>query len=303
MVVDQTGSLAGVKRHDYLPFGEEIGAGTGGRTAAQGYEGDVDGNRKRWAQLERDDETGLDYAQARYYSSTQGRFTSPDEFTGGPDELFDFTDAVADNPTFYADLRKPQSLNKYQYSYNNPLRYIDPNGHEPDDPDPQIPMPLPLPPAVPMPISGAQPQQVPNPIEAINSLLDAIVEPFKQSSIGKAMRQTVGVEPQVTPNDIPAPAMPQTGTPPSDQRQPLPPPPPMQARGNRDQRKVNQGHAGSAKNEVDRLRGERDRLRSTPNKDKDPAIKEQLRRVERELQRQLDRMRKSETHGRKGKGT
>jgi hypothetical protein len=29
MIFDQTGSLANVKRHDYLPFGEELLAGTG----------------------------------------------------------------------------------------------------------------------------------------------------------------------------------------------------------------------------------------------------------------------------------
>lgn len=81
---------------------------------------------------ERDNETGLDYFLARYYSSTQGRFTSPDEFTGGPDELYDFVDAAAENPTFYADLTNPQSLNKYQYTYNNPLNMVDPDGHCPE---------------------------------------------------------------------------------------------------------------------------------------------------------------------------
>lgn len=80
------------------------------------------------ATYERDDETGLDFAQARYYSSTMGRFTSPDEFNGGPVELF--TTTASANPTFYAELADPQSLNKYQYSYNNPLRYNDPNGHQ-----------------------------------------------------------------------------------------------------------------------------------------------------------------------------
>lgn len=33
---------------------------------------------------ERDAETGLDYFGARYMSSVQGRFTSPDDFVGGP---------------------------------------------------------------------------------------------------------------------------------------------------------------------------------------------------------------------------
>jgi RHS repeat-associated protein len=81
----------------------------------------------------------LDFFLARYYSSVQGRFTSPDEFTGGPDELFSFVDDASSNPTFYADLTNPQSLNKYQFTYNNPLRYVDPDGHEPEpspDPDP-----------------------------------------------------------------------------------------------------------------------------------------------------------------------
>ncbi|MGH9874929.1 MAG: RHS repeat-associated core domain-containing protein [Pyrinomonadaceae bacterium] len=59
---------------------------------------------------ERDNETGLDYFLARYYSSTQGRFASPDA---------PFEDQVAD---------EPQSLNLYSYVVNNPLRYIDPFG-------------------------------------------------------------------------------------------------------------------------------------------------------------------------------
>ncbi|HEX8140111.1 MAG TPA: RHS repeat-associated core domain-containing protein, partial [Pyrinomonadaceae bacterium] len=125
-----TGSAQEVKsRHDYLPFGEEINAQvvTSGRAEAQGYRtGDV---RQKFTGKERETETGLDYFLARYYSSAQGRFTSPDEFTGGPDDLFDFADDAADNPTFYADLTNPQSLNKYQYGYNNPINLVDPDGH------------------------------------------------------------------------------------------------------------------------------------------------------------------------------
>jgi RHS repeat-associated protein len=74
LIVDQPGALANIKRHDYLPFGEEIFAGTGGRTTAMGY---VAGDhvRQQFTLKERDAETGLDYFNARYYASLQGRFT------------------------------------------------------------------------------------------------------------------------------------------------------------------------------------------------------------------------------------
>ena len=109
MVVDQTGSLAGIKRHDYLPFGEELFVGTGGRTTAQGY-GQVDNVRQHFTGEERDSETGLDYLSARYYASALGRFSSADSFGG----------SIAD----------PQTLNRYAYVGNNPLAYTDPTGHE-----------------------------------------------------------------------------------------------------------------------------------------------------------------------------
>jgi RHS repeat-associated protein len=81
MVFDKTGALADVKRHDYLPFGEELSAGTGGRTTTQGYSA-ADGVRQKFTQKERDNETGLDYFEARYFGSAQGRFTSPDPLGG-----------------------------------------------------------------------------------------------------------------------------------------------------------------------------------------------------------------------------
>ena len=79
MILDQSGSLSGVTRHDYLPFGEELFAGTGGRTATQGYSTN-DGVRQHFTSKERDIETGLDFFEARYYSSMQGRFASVDPF-------------------------------------------------------------------------------------------------------------------------------------------------------------------------------------------------------------------------------
>jgi len=72
IIVDETGSLANVKRHDYLPFGEELYAGTGGRTTSLGYTGDA--VRQQFTEKERDNESGLDYFEARYYASSQGRF-------------------------------------------------------------------------------------------------------------------------------------------------------------------------------------------------------------------------------------
>ena len=47
---------------------------------------------------------------------------------GGPTELF--AEIAAHNPTFYADLTLPQTLNKYQFTVNNPLRFVDPDGHQ-----------------------------------------------------------------------------------------------------------------------------------------------------------------------------
>lgn len=106
MIVDKTGSLSGVKRHDYLPFGEEIPAYMGGRTPQQGYVSDS--VRQKFTGKERDAETTLDYFGARYYSNIQGRFTG--------------TDRVS------ADYSDPQTLNAYQYALNNPLRFVDRDG-------------------------------------------------------------------------------------------------------------------------------------------------------------------------------
>ncbi len=110
MVVDKTGSLSGVRRHDYFPFGEEIGADATWRTSARGY-GVGDGVRQRFTNKERDVETSLDYFGARYYSSTQGRFNAPDTFGGS--------------------IFSPQTLNKYSYVKGNPLNLVDLNGRWP----------------------------------------------------------------------------------------------------------------------------------------------------------------------------
>lgn len=73
--------------------------------------------------------TGLDYFGARYFSAAQGRFTSPDEFTGGIVDPFTGQQVGQPGPLPYADITDPQTLNKYAYVRNNPLRYVDPDGH------------------------------------------------------------------------------------------------------------------------------------------------------------------------------
>jgi RHS repeat-associated protein len=108
MVVDRSGSLGGVRRHDFAPFGEELSAGVGIRSAALGY--GADSTRQKFTGYEHDDETGLDFAQARYYASVQGRFTSVDPLMAS------------------ATVRNPQTWNRYAYVLNNPLTLVDPDG-------------------------------------------------------------------------------------------------------------------------------------------------------------------------------
>jgi RHS repeat-associated protein len=108
MVFDKSGDLSKITRHDYLPFGEELFENIGGRSTGQGYASD--GVRQQFTLKERDNETGLDYFLARYYASTQGRFTSADPANAIPIK------------------RDPQSWNGYAHARNNPLLYIDPDG-------------------------------------------------------------------------------------------------------------------------------------------------------------------------------
>ncbi len=83
------------------------------------------GVRSRCSAKERDDESGLDYFLARYYSARLGRFTTVDPGNAG--SLLD----------------DPQTWNGYVYVNNNPLGRIDPDGRQalPVSPLPATPPP------------------------------------------------------------------------------------------------------------------------------------------------------------------
>ena len=108
LVTDGSGNV--VERHDFLPFGEEIAvSGATDPRYGAGYSGSSWLTRK-FTGAERDYESLLDFLQARYLASMQGRFLSPDPHNAGA------------HPT------DPQTWNAYAYVGNNPLRYTDPSG-------------------------------------------------------------------------------------------------------------------------------------------------------------------------------
>ena len=91
-VTDSQGNI--ISSNDYIAFGSmKVSEGS---------------SRFRFTGKELD-ESGLYYYGARYYDSGIGRFITADTVTGNP-----------------AD---PQSLNRYSYTLNNPLRYVDPSGN------------------------------------------------------------------------------------------------------------------------------------------------------------------------------
>ncbi len=85
----------------FTPFGQELDNGL----TAMHY---------KFTGKERDTESGLDYFGARYNSSAMGRFMSPDPINLTEERLL--------NPS--------NTLNKYAYAANNPLKYVDDDGKD-----------------------------------------------------------------------------------------------------------------------------------------------------------------------------
>jgi RHS repeat-associated protein len=76
---------------------------------------------------ERDAETGLDYFGARYMSSAQGRFTSPDPHN----PITDFEEEEEEEEDFQNFIQNPQYWNRYAYGLNNPQKFVDRDGKLP----------------------------------------------------------------------------------------------------------------------------------------------------------------------------
>ena len=86
---------------EYYPYGQELNSAS---TCSTSY---------KFTGYERDTETGIDYAFARYYNPRMGRFMSGDPIGG--------------------DSNDPQTHNRYAYVRNNPINLVDPSGALPDN--------------------------------------------------------------------------------------------------------------------------------------------------------------------------
>jgi len=121
---DANGAIT--SRSDHMPYGEEI-VGLGGRSSADKYL--ADDVRRGFTGYEDDDETKLNYAQARMYSSPLGRFSSPD-----PYKIVAEVQVERDRDEAEQKLKeyliRPQGWNPYAYVTNNPYRFTDPSGEE-----------------------------------------------------------------------------------------------------------------------------------------------------------------------------
>ena len=95
-------SMAKAEEINYYPFGETR-TDTGSVNVRHKFTG------QEW-----DSETGLYCYGARYYHPVIGRFISADTFVPQPYD--------------------PQSLNRYSYARNNPMKLVDPTGHAPTIP-------------------------------------------------------------------------------------------------------------------------------------------------------------------------
>ncbi|MFN0139119.1 MAG: RHS repeat domain-containing protein [Pyrinomonadaceae bacterium] len=104
VITNENGAVT--SRKDFTAFGEENV--TAQRSAGLGYQ--TPNIRKDYTGYEKDSESGLEFAEARYYNPIHGRFTSVDPLTAS------------------ANVKDPQTLNRYSYALNSPYKFTDPLG-------------------------------------------------------------------------------------------------------------------------------------------------------------------------------
>jgi RHS repeat-associated protein len=112
VITDKTGNIK--SRRDFMPFGEDILAGIGGRTGDTGqrYSSSADDIRQKFTGYQKDSETNLDFAEARMYANRYGRFTAVDPLIASGKSA------------------NPQTFNRYSYTSNNPVIRVDRNGED-----------------------------------------------------------------------------------------------------------------------------------------------------------------------------
>lgn len=98
-----------VSRRDFMPFGEQLAPDATYRTANLKYSND-DTIRQKFTGYQRDEETDLDFAEARYYNDQHGRFTAVDPLLASGKST------------------NPQTFNRYVYTMNRPLILTDSTG-------------------------------------------------------------------------------------------------------------------------------------------------------------------------------
>lgn len=112
IITDKLGQINA--RRDFMPFGEEIYLGVGGRTGDSGqkYASTQDNVRQKFTGYQQDKEISLDFAEARMYENRLGRFTAVDPLLASGKSA------------------NPQTFNRFVYAGNNPIIRTDPNGEE-----------------------------------------------------------------------------------------------------------------------------------------------------------------------------
>jgi RHS repeat-associated protein len=108
IITDVTG--AEKQKIEYFPFGtKRTVPSPHEQTGTYDYDGSFPNVNYTFTDQEEDDETGFYNFKARLYDPVIGRFISPDTIVPNPGDS--------------------QSLNRYSYVLNNPLKYTDPSGY------------------------------------------------------------------------------------------------------------------------------------------------------------------------------